>query len=135
MQDVAGRVAVITGGASGIGRGIAEVCARAGMKIVLADVDETRVAETARSLEKNGAEVLPVRTDVSKQAEVDLLARRALDAFGGFTGVQQRGVARRRADLASTLHDWGWIVGVNRWAWCTACIATPILLAQGEVTS
>jgi NAD(P)-dependent dehydrogenase (short-subunit alcohol dehydrogenase family) len=82
MQDVADKVAVITGGASGIGRGMAEVFGAAGMKLVLADVDEARLGDTARALEGAGARVTAVRADVSDPAQVDALARRALDAFG-----------------------------------------------------
>jgi NAD(P)-dependent dehydrogenase (short-subunit alcohol dehydrogenase family) len=135
MRDLAGRVAVVTGGASGIGRGMAEVFARAGMKVVVADVDEARVTETARSLEKDGAEVLPVRTDVSKQADVDALARRAVDTFGGVHVVcNNAGVAHGGVPTwQSTLHDWEWIVGVNLMGVVHGVRAfTPILLAQGE---
>jgi NAD(P)-dependent dehydrogenase (short-subunit alcohol dehydrogenase family) len=135
MRDVAGRVAVITGGASGIGRGMAEVFGRAGMKIVLADVDESRVGATARSLEKDGADVLPVRCDVSNQSEVELLARRALDTFGGVHVVcNNAGVAHGGVPTwQSTLHDWEWIVGVNLMGVVHGVRAfTPILLAQGE---
>ncbi len=135
MRDVAGRVAVITGGASGIGRGMAEVFAKAGMKIALADVDETRVVETARALEKTGAEVLPVRCDVSVQAEVDRLARRALDTFGAVHVVcNNAGVAHGGVPTwESTLHDWEWIVGVNLMGVVHGVRTfTPILLEQGE---
>jgi len=135
MRDVAGRVAVITGGASGIGRGMAEVFAGAGMKIVLADVDETRVAETARALEKSGAQLLPVRTDVSKQDEVDRLAQRALDAFGAVHVVcNNAGVAHGGVPTwESTLHDWEWIVGVNLMGVVHGVRTfTPILIEEGE---
>jgi NAD(P)-dependent dehydrogenase (short-subunit alcohol dehydrogenase family) len=135
MRDVTGRVAVITGGASGIGRGMAEVFAAAGMKIVLADVDEKRVTETALALEKSGAEVLPMRTDVSRQAEVDLLARRALDTFGAVHVVcNNAGVAHGGIPTwESTLHDWEWIVGVNLMGVVHGVRTfTPILLEQGE---
>jgi NAD(P)-dependent dehydrogenase (short-subunit alcohol dehydrogenase family) len=135
MKDVSGRVAVITGGASGIGRGMAEAFAAAGMKLVLADVDAARVGETARALEKQGAEVLPVKTDVSKQPEVDALARRALDAFGAIHVVcNNAGVAHGGVPTwESTLHDWEWIVGVNLMGVVHGVRTfTPILLEQGE---
>jgi NAD(P)-dependent dehydrogenase (short-subunit alcohol dehydrogenase family) len=134
MQEVAGRVAVITGGASGIGRGMAEAFGAAGMRIVLADVDEVRVAATARELEKDGIEVVPVRTDVAKQNDVDALARRALDRFGGVhlicnnAGVAHGGIPT----WESTLHDWEWIVGVNVMGVVHGVRTfTPILLEQG----
>ena len=135
MRDVAGKVAVITGGASGIGRGMAEVFAAAGMKIVLADVDEARVTETARALEKSGAEVLAVGTDVSKQSDVDALARRALDSFGAVHVVcNNAGVAHGGIPTwESTLHDWEWIVGVNLMGVVHGVRTfTPILLEEGE---
>jgi NAD(P)-dependent dehydrogenase (short-subunit alcohol dehydrogenase family) len=123
MKDVQGRVAVITGAASGIGRGMAESFAAAGMKLVLAE------------LEKSGAEVVPVKTDVSKQDEVDELARRALDAFGAVHVVcNNAGVAHGGVPTwQSTLHDWEWIVGVNLMGVVHGVRAfTPLLLEQGE---
>jgi len=135
MKDVKGRVAVITGGASGIGRGMAESFAAAGMKLVLADVDAARLGDVARELEKTGAEVLPVKTDVSRQVEVDELARRALDAFGAAHVVcNNAGVAHGGVPTwESTLHDWEWIVGVNLMGVVHGVRAfTPLLLEQGE---
>src|SRR4051795_421311 len=76
------KVAVITGAASGIGRGLAERCLREGMKVLLADVDEAALAQTEREMKDEGADVIAMRTDVSKFADVDALAQRTLDAFG-----------------------------------------------------
>ena len=135
MQEVAGTVAVITGGASGIGRGMAEVFGAAGMTVVLADVDEARVAETARALEKAGVSVLSFRTDVAKPSDVEALAQRALDAFGAVHVVcNNAGVAYGGLPTwESTLHDWQWVVGVNLMGVVHGVRSfTPILLAQGE---
>ncbi len=135
MKDVKGRVAVVTGAASGIGRGMAESFAAAGMKVVLADVDAERLGEFARELEKSGAEVLPVKTDVSRQDQVDELARRALDAFGAVHVVcNNAGVAHGGVPTwQSTLHDWEWIVGVNLMGVVHGVRTfTPLLLEQGE---
>jgi len=135
MKDVKGRVAVITGAASGIGRGMAESFAAAGMKVVLADVDAARLDAFARELGETGAEVLPVQTDVSKQEQVDALARRALDAFGAVHVVcNNAGVAHGGVPTwESTLHDWEWIVGVNLMGVVHGVRAfTPLLLEQGE---
>jgi NAD(P)-dependent dehydrogenase (short-subunit alcohol dehydrogenase family) len=135
MQDLSGKVAVITGGASGIGRGMAEAFGAAGMKLVLADVDAARVTETARELEKSGAEALPVKVDVAKQAEVDALARRALDTFGAVHVVcNNAGVAHGGVPTwESSLHHWEWIVGVNLMGVVHGVRTfTPILLEQGE---
>ena len=135
MKDVKGRVAVVTGAASGIGRGMAQSFAAAGMKVVLADVDAERLGEFARELEKSGAEVLPVKTDVSHQDQVDELARRALDAFGAVHVVcNNAGVAHGGVPTwQSTLHDWEWIVGVNLMGVVHGVRTfTPLLLEQGE---
>ncbi|HTO71151.1 MAG TPA: SDR family NAD(P)-dependent oxidoreductase [Myxococcota bacterium] len=134
MQDVAGRVAVITGGASGIGRGMAEAFGAAGMRLVLADVDEARVTETARALEKDGVEVVPMRCDVARQSDVDALAQRALDRFGAVHVVcNNAGVAHGGVPTwESTLHDWEWIVGVNLMGVVHGVRTfTPILLEEG----
>ncbi|HVF68028.1 MAG TPA: SDR family NAD(P)-dependent oxidoreductase, partial [Pyrinomonadaceae bacterium] len=82
MKEFKGRVAVVTGAASGIGRGLAEACAREGMRVVLADVEETSLAQAERELKGAGAEALAVRTDVSKADDVEALASRTLEAFG-----------------------------------------------------
>src|SRR5262245_37947255 len=135
MKDVRGRVAVITGAASGIGRGMAESFAAAGLKLVLADVDADRLGQVARELEKTGAEVEPVKTDVSRQHEVDELARRALDSFGAVHVVcNNAGVAHGGIPTwESTLHDWEWIVGVNLMGVVHGVRTfTPILLEEGE---
>jgi NAD(P)-dependent dehydrogenase (short-subunit alcohol dehydrogenase family) len=135
MRDVAGRVAVVTGGASGIGRAMAEVFGAAGMKLVIADVDEARADEAARSLKAAGAEAVSVRTDVSDPAQVDALARRALDVFGAVHVVcNNAGVAYGGLPTwESTVDDWHWVVGVNLMGVVHgARTFTPILIAQGE---
>ena len=135
MRDVAGKVAVITGGASGIGRGMAEAFAAAGMKLVIADVDEARAVETARALEASGAKAIAVRTDVSKPAEVEALAQRALDAFGAVHVVcNNAGVAYGGLPTwQSTVEDWTWIVGVNLMGVVHGVRTfTPLLIEQGE---
>ena len=73
MREFQDRVAVITGGASGIGRGMAECFADAGMKLVLADVEETTLEKTAGELRARGASVEPVVCDVSKPEQVEAL--------------------------------------------------------------
>ena len=82
MKEFRGKVAVITGAASGIGRGIAERCAQEGMKVVLADVEESALAKTEKVLRAKGAQVLSVLTDVSKVGDVETLAKKTLDTFG-----------------------------------------------------
>src|SRR5215468_8158559 len=82
MKDFKRRVAVITGAASGIGRALAERCAREGMKVVLADVEQGALAEVEAKLQADGGTALAVRTDVSQARDVEALAQKALEAFG-----------------------------------------------------
>src|SRR5512133_2752451 len=83
MQDVAGKVAVITGGASGIGFGMATRFAQAGMRVVLADIEEPVLEQAVARLQQDGAQVIGVPTDVSNAESVELLAARTLESFGG----------------------------------------------------
>ena len=82
MNEFQGRVAVVTGAASGIGRALAKRCASLGMKLVLADIEEGALEVTEQELRADGANVLSVRTDVSCSAEVEALAQRTLNEHG-----------------------------------------------------
>jgi len=116
MDSFAGRVAVVTGAASGIGRGLAQQCAREGMKVVLADVDEGALHRVADDLRAAGATVLAVRTDVSRAGEVEALAQATLDAFGGVHLLfNNAGVSGGSSTWESTVADWQWVLGVNLW--------------------
>jgi NAD(P)-dependent dehydrogenase (short-subunit alcohol dehydrogenase family) len=132
MKEFEGKVAVITGGASGIGRGIAERCVREGMKVVLADIDEAPLAETEAELKGSGGNVLGVKTDVSKRSDVELLARRALDAFGQVHLLfNNAGVAAGVAPWEATWNDWEWVIGVNLWGVIHGVkVFTPLMLDQ-----
>ena len=83
MKEFNGRVAVVTGAGSGMGRAMAVRFAREGMRVVLADVEEPALAETEELIRERGGEVLPIRADVSLPAEVEELASRAVEKFGG----------------------------------------------------
>jgi len=116
MQGFKDKVAVITGAASGIGRGIAERCAQEGMKLVLADVEATALAQTEQELQSTGATTIAVRTDVSKAKDVEELAQKTLRAFGAVhLLVNNAGVGGGTTIWDSTLADWEWVLGVNLW--------------------
>jgi NAD(P)-dependent dehydrogenase (short-subunit alcohol dehydrogenase family) len=116
MKEFKDKVAVITGAASGIGRGMAESFAAAGMKIVLSDIEQPALEKTTALLTAAGADILAVVTDVSKADDIDRLAERALDRYGAVhvlcnnAGV---GVGAGTMSWTCTLNDWGWILGVN----------------------
>ena len=132
MKTFRDRVAVITGGASGLGRAMAERFAREGMKIVIADIDAAALDRTAIEIRSTGARVLAVRTDVSRAAEIEALARAALDEFGAaHLVVNNAGVGPLGAVWESTERDWLWTLGVNLWGVIHGVrVFTPILLEQ-----
>ena len=132
MKHLKGRVAVITGAANGIGRAIAERCAREGMRVVLAGVNEATLAEAERALGATGASVLSVRTDVARREDVEALAAKTLARFGAVDLlVNNAGVGGGGSVLESTWADWEWIVGVNFWGVLHGIkVFVPIMLAQ-----
>jgi NAD(P)-dependent dehydrogenase (short-subunit alcohol dehydrogenase family) len=132
MREFRGKVAVITGGASGIGRAIAKRCVREGMKVVLADMDEAHLAAAEAELKGAGGSVVAVRTNVSKRVEVEALARQAFDAFGQVHLLfNNAGVAAGGAPWEATWNDWEWVIGVNLWGVIHGVkVFTPLMMAQ-----
>ena len=115
MKDVKNKVAVVTGAASGIGRGMAQSFAAAGMKVVLSDVEEARLEATCRDLRASGADVHAIITDVSKPADVRALADQSLSRYGAVHVLcNNAGVATgARPSWSASLDDWNWVLGVN----------------------
>ena len=134
MKNFQGKVAVITGAASGIGRGLAERCAQEGMRVVLGDIEGSALSKTAAEMKAAGADVLPVTTDVSKAEDVQALARQVLDTYGAVHLLcNNAGVGAGTTVWESTLNDWQWTVGVNMWGVIYGLHTfVPIMLAQGE---
>jgi NAD(P)-dependent dehydrogenase (short-subunit alcohol dehydrogenase family) len=129
----AGRVAVVTGAASGIGLGLAERFAAEGMRVVLADVEESALAAAAAGLRDQGAEVLPVVTDVADAASVEALRDAALTAYGAVhLVVNNAGVGGSQEPLWQVpLADLQWVFGVNTWGVVHGIRAfVPVLLEQ-----
>jgi len=133
MKEFRDKVAVITGGASGLGRAMAERFAREGMSIVLADVEPNALAKAEGEMTAAGAKVIGVRTDVSKAAEVEALAQKTLAAFGAVHIVANNaGVAPLGNAWENSVADWEWTLGVNLWGVIHGVrVFTPIMLAQG----
>ncbi|MFH9419233.1 SDR family NAD(P)-dependent oxidoreductase [Streptomyces sp. NPDC017529] len=115
MENLENKVAVVTGAASGIGKGMAETFAGAGMRVVLSDVEEAALRATAAGLRDAGADVHAVVTDVSSAGEVAALAESALGTYGAVHVLcNNAGVyTGSRPSWESTLDDWEWILGVN----------------------
>lgn len=134
MKDLDGKVAVITGGASGIGRAVAEKAAAEGMKVVLADIEEVALKEAERALTANGADALAVVTDVSDAASVQELRARALAQYGAVHLVHNNaGVGGGGPIWDVPEQDWRWILGVNLWGVVHGVTTfVPLLIEQGE---
>ena len=132
MKEFADKVAVITGAASGIGRALAERSIREGMKVVLADADHATLERTANELKAAGADVLAVRTDVSKREEVEALAHQTIEAFGAVHLLfNNAGVAAGGSPWEATWNDWEWVLGVNLWGVIHGVkVFTPLMLEQ-----
>ncbi|MGD9162081.1 MAG: SDR family NAD(P)-dependent oxidoreductase, partial [Desulfobacteraceae bacterium] len=107
MKQFKDRIAVITGAASGIGKGIAERCVKEEMKVVLADINREDLQKTESELQANGGNVLSVKTDVSKRNDMIFLAQKTLDTFGEVhLLVNNAGVGAGRSPWDSTWSDW-----------------------------
>ncbi|HEV3425115.1 MAG TPA: SDR family oxidoreductase [Paraburkholderia sp.] len=134
MFQFDGKVAVITGAASGFGRAFAQKGAALGMKLVLADVDATALAQTVEALRTGGADAIGVPTDVSDANQVEALALAALDAFGKVHLLfNNAGVGAGGFLWESTVNDWAWVFGVNVMGVAHGVrVFTPIMLRQDE---
>jgi NAD(P)-dependent dehydrogenase (short-subunit alcohol dehydrogenase family) len=134
MKLEAGKIAVVTGAASGIGLALAERFAAAGMNVVLADVDEAALVAAAERIGAQGVETLTVRTDVSDEASVQALAAAAVTRFGTVHVVcNNAGVMSTGDPWFGPLSSWTWVMGVNFWGVVHGMRAfLPVLVAQGE---
>jgi NAD(P)-dependent dehydrogenase (short-subunit alcohol dehydrogenase family) len=114
MEKLAGRVAVITGGASGIGLGIARAFAGQGSRVALLDVEDGALGTACDGLTQSGAEALGLRADVSDLVSLQAAAERVLDRFGRVDVlVNNAGVLVQGPLAESSAKDWSWLVGVN----------------------
>jgi NAD(P)-dependent dehydrogenase (short-subunit alcohol dehydrogenase family) len=128
------RVAVVTGGGSGIGRALTLALAREGAKVVVADVDEAAMERVAREARDHGAEAVTVRTDVTELAQVQALAERAWKTFGAVHVLcNNAGVAAWGGLEKATHRDWQWVLGVNLWGVIHGIEAfVPRMIAGGQ---
>lgn len=135
MQELRGRVAVITGAASGIGFALAERASKEGMTVVMADIETKALESAAASLREHGGKVAAHRVDVSNEADVEGLAARVFEEFGGAhllcnnAGV----ISRQRPAWEYSLSDWRWLLDVNLWGVVHGIHSfVPRMLAGGD---
>lgn len=131
MKEFSGKVAVITGAASGFGREFALLGAKLGMKLVLADVQKEALEATAAEIATGGTEVLARTCDVRKGEQVEALAQAAMQRFGAIHLVfNNAGVGAGGLLWESTQADWEWVLGVNLWGVIHGVrVFTPLMLA------
>ena len=134
MRDLAGKVAFVTGAASGIGLGIAEALAQAGVKVMMADLDADALQREVARLSATNADVAGVRADVSLKAELQRAAQATIDRFGKVhILINNAGVGGAGDYGGWTDAGWDWVIGVNLMSvvWGVE-IFGPLMEAQGE---
>ena len=134
MKMLEGKVAAVTGAASGLGRAMALAFAGEGMHAALADVDEPGLQSTLNEVQSRGVRAFAMRVDVSRYQDVESFCSKAIAQFGATHVVcNNAGVSPLGAVWENTLADWQWILGVNLWGVIHGVRAfVPRLLAQGE---
>jgi NAD(P)-dependent dehydrogenase (short-subunit alcohol dehydrogenase family) len=134
MRLLAGRTAVVTGAASGIGLAIVEAFAAEGMRIVMADLDGERLGEHATRLAGGGAQVRAVTADVRDPEAVERVGRAAIEQFGALhVAVNNAGVVVTGNSWELSLDDWHRVLEVNLWGVIHGVHAfVPLILASGE---
>lgn len=134
MKELFGKVAFITGAASGIGLGIAHALARRGMKIVLADVQKDALEAARQDLEQRQAEVIAIPLDVSDRDAVRRAAEKTVETFGKVHVLcNNAGVGRSVRLDEATGADWDWVLGVNLNGAINGLLAfVPLIKSHGE---
>jgi NAD(P)-dependent dehydrogenase (short-subunit alcohol dehydrogenase family) len=135
MREFAGKVAVVTGAASGIGLGMATRFAQEGMRVVLADIEAPALVRAVTELRDQGFDVVGVVTDVSSAESVEALASQTLGAFGKVHVVcNNAGIGGGFEKIwEASLKDWQWAMNVNLWGVVHGVRTfVPIMLEQAE---
>lgn len=134
MENLAGKVAVVTGAGSGIGKAMAERFVAEGMKVVLADLDEIRLRSVESQLTEAGGDVWPVACDTALEESVQSLAQRTLERYGtAHVLCNNAGVVGTGDPWTGPMSVWEWVVGINLYGVIHGIRAfLPIMQEQGE---
>lgn len=133
-MEFRGKTAFITGGASGIGLGLAERCAAEGMKLIISDIDERALSAATETLRAQGVEVVTHRLDVSNLDQYQAVAASVLAEHGApFLLVNNAGIAWKASASGATPEDWRWTMGVNvLGTGYGISLFVPAMIASGE---
>jgi len=133
MESLQGKVAVVTGAASGIGRAVAGLLCAQGMKVALADIAPAALANAVEELGRDGHDVLGVPTDVTRREQIQTLADTVMEHFGAVHVVHNNaGVVRGGALAEIPQATWDWVLGVDLWSVIWGCqIFLPLIRACG----
>jgi NADP-dependent 3-hydroxy acid dehydrogenase YdfG len=132
VKEFAGKVAVITGAGSGFGREFARLGGTLQMKLVLADIQQDALDAVEKELRENGAQVLAVRTDVAKAADMEALCAATYEKFAAAHVLfNNAGVGAGGFAWENSVADWEWVLGVNLWSVIHGIrLFVPKMLAQ-----
>jgi NAD(P)-dependent dehydrogenase (short-subunit alcohol dehydrogenase family) len=133
VDEFEGRVAVVTGAASGIGRAMSDAFAGLGMKLVLADIEAGPLEVAADELRTAGADVFAVTADVSRYGDVERIGAAAMDVFGALhVACNNAGVGGGGLTWEVDMDTWQWVLGVNLWGVVHGLhVFTPHIIASG----
>lgn len=133
-KDLTGKVVVITGAGSGIGRALAVSCARRGARLALCDVNLPAVEDTAKQARVLGSEVLTAKVDVAEAADMSAFAEQVHAAFGpADLLVNNAGVAVIGGFFETEVKDWDWLIGINVMGVVHGCDAfVPAMVERGH---
>ncbi len=135
MQEFAGKVAVITGAASGIGKALTEKCLAEGMHVVMADIEAAALEKAAAELQATtNNQVLPILTNVAMEAELQKVLDETVETLGGVHLLfNNAGVGGGGNAWNATQKDWDWVLGVNLWSVIYGLrVFVPQMLSQNE---
>ena len=134
MKELKGKVAAVTGAASGLGRSMALAFAAEGMDLALADVDEVNLSAVQDEVLAKGVRAITLKVDVSNAQQLEVFRDQTLTRLGGVHVVcNNAGVSPLGAVWENTPADWQWILGVNLWGVIHGVRAfTPHLIKQDE---